>query len=565
MHVSYRNCKQAPGRSLHWHSDICMSLKNFQNLSVAHKMWALFLGLLLCSVLVAGGLFAYLQNVEQKVSAAVQSTDQRINQALRWQALTLQSVEAALASVLSSEEHLIAQLSQKARGLMQQASGLQQQVQAGAQSDADLAGLARVEQARKAVLAIYEKAYQARDLGKAWEAQKLVDEQLTPAAKQYVQAQDAFIAAQQQQRQWAEQQGSAQSLMAKRMAVGVGLFMGLLGALLSLATIRSITTPLKQAVQLAQTIAAGDLSHAPDSGRRDELGQLMQALAQMTQQLRGLVGEVQGGVEAVAAASSQMAQDNSDLSDRTAHAAEQLKATVGSIEHMVTLVTQSADSARHADHSARSAAQAAESGGTVVQEVVRNMQHLAQSNQQVAAIVGVIDGIAFQTNILALNAAVEAARAGQQGRGFAVVAAEVRELAQRSSEAAKQIRQLMDHSTQQMKSGQTLALQAGQRMEHIVRDVQKVSGLIASITEAAQAQNQGIAQISEAVQALDHMTSQNAGLVAESSAAAQELFHQAQRLEAGAGRFRIDFREEAVAMKNEVLVHGLSGLQAEMA
>lgn len=508
-------------------------------------MWALFLGLLLCCVLVAGGLFSYLQNVEQRMSSAVQSTDKRINLALRWQALTLQSVEAALASVLSSEEHLITQLSQKARGLMQQAGGLQQQVQAGAHSERDRAGLARVEQERKSVLEIYEKAYQARDLGKAWEAQKLVDEQLIPAAKRYVQAQDAFIAAQQQQRQEAELQGSEQSLLAKRMAAGVGLLMGLLGALLSLATIRSITTPLGEAVQLAQTIAAGDLSYAPHSERSDELGQLMQALARMTQQLRGLVGEVQGGVEAVAAASSQMAQDNSDLSERTARAAEQLKVTVGSIENMVTLVTRSADSARHADRSARSAAEAAASGGSVVQQVVSNMQHLAQSSQQVAAIVGVIDGIAFQTNILALNAAVEAARAGPQGRGFAVVAAEVRELAQRSSEAAKQIRQLMEHSTQQMQSGQTLALQAGQRMEHIVRDVQKVSGLIASITEAAQAQNQGIAQISEAVQALDHMTSQNTGLVAESSAAARELFQQAQRLEAGAGRFRISCREEA--------------------
>ncbi|NIF85042.1 HAMP domain-containing protein [Comamonas sp. Tr-654] len=555
-----------------------MLLKKFQNLSVARKMWALFLGLLLCNVLVAGGLFSYLQNVEQRVSAAVQATDKRINLALRWQALTLQSVEAALASVLSSEEHLIAQLSQKARGLMQQAAGLQQQVQADAQTEVDRGGLTKVEQERKAVLDIYEKAYQARDLGKAWEAQKLVDEQLIPASRRYVQAQDAFIEAQQQQRLDAEQQGREQTAVAKRMAVGVGLFMGLVGALLSLATIRSITSPLSEAVQLAQTIAAGDLSFAPPStGRSDELGRLMQSLALMTRQLRGLVGEVQGGVEAVAAASSQMAQDNSDLSDRTAHAAEQLKATVSSIENMVTLVTHSADSARHADQSARSAAEAAASGGSVVQEVVRNMEHMAQSSQQVAAIVGVIDGIAFQTNILALNAAVEAARAGTQGRGFAVVAAEVRELAQRSAEAAKQIRQLMDHSTRQMKSGQTLALQAGQRMEHIVRDVRTVSGLIASITEAAQAQNQGIAQISEAVQALDHMTSQNAGLVAESSAAARELFHQAQRLEAGAGRFRvsyqslgneivdIDFDDDDDAMKDEAHPRSLPAQEAETA
>ena len=553
-----------------------MLLKKFQNRSVARKMWALFLGLLLCNVLVAGGLFGYLQNVEQRVSAAVQATDKRINLALRWQALTLQSVEAALASVLSSEEHLIAQLSQKARGLMQQAAGLQQQVRADAQTEVDRGGLTKVEQERKAVLDIYEEAYQARDLGKAWEAQKLVDEQLIPASRRYVQAQDAFVEAQQQQRLDAEQQGREQTAVAKRMAMGVGLFMGLVGALLSLATIRSITTPLSEAVQLAQTIAAGDLSFTPPStGRSDELGRLMQSLALMTRQLRGLVGEVQGGVEAVAAASSQMAQDNSDLSDRTAHAAEQLKATVSSIENMVTLVTHSADSARHADQSARSAAEAAASGGSVVQEVVRNMEHMAQSSQQVAAIVGVIDGIAFQTNILALNAAVEAARAGTQGRGFAVVAAEVRELAQRSAEAAKQIRQLMDHSTRQMKSGQTLALQAGQRMEHIVRDVRTVSGLIASITEAAQAQNQGIARISEAVQALDHMTSQNAGLVAESSAAARELFHQAQRLEAGAGRFRVSYQSlgnEIVdidfdddAMKDEAHPRTLPALEAETA
>ena len=540
-----------------------MSLNRFQNFSVAHKMWALFLGLLLCSALVGGGLFSYLQNVEQRVSAAVQSTDKRINLALRWQALTLQSVEAALASVLSSEEHLIAQLSQKARGLMQQASGLQQQVEAEAHSEGDRSGLAKVELARKTVLTIYEQAYQARDLGKAWEAQKLVDEQLIPAAKRYVQAQDALIAALQQQRQQAEQQGREQSLLAKRMAVGFGLFMGLLGALLSLATIRSVTQPLQQAVQLAQTIAAGDLSYTPQVQRRDELGQLMQALAQMTQQLRGLVAEVQGGVEAVAAASSQMAQDNSDLSQRTAHAAEQLKLTVGSIEQMVALVTHSADSARHADQSARSAAEAAESGGRVVQEVVCNMQQMTQSNQQVAAIVGVIDGIAFQTNILALNAAVEAARAGAQGRGFAVVAGEVRELAQRSSDAAKQIRRLMEQSTMQMKSGQTLALQAGQRMEHIVSDVHKVSGLIASITQAAQAQNQGIAQISDAVQALDDMTSQNAGLVAESSAAAQQLLHQAQRLEAGAGRFQIQVQRGAI--EKRVLSKARQALQVEMA
>ncbi|MBV2163868.1 MAG: HAMP domain-containing protein [Comamonas sp.] len=515
------------------------SLSVFQNLSVARKMWALFLGLLLCCTVVAAGLLAYLQSVEQRVSQSVQATDQRINQALRWQALTLQSVEAALASVLSSEEHLIAQLSHKARGLMAQAGSLQESMQADVRSAAERDGLAQVDMARKTVLDVYDQAYRARDLGMAWEAQQLVDTALTPAAQRYVQAQDALIGTLQHQRTEVLEQGHAQSALAKQLAAGVGLCMALLGALLSMAAIRSITTPLGEAVRLAQTIAAGDLSHIPNSQRRDDLGQLMQALAQMTQQLRGLVGEVQGGVEAVAAASSQMAQDNSALSDRTAHATRQLRATVGSIDSMVELVTRSADNALHADRSARSVAEAAASGGSVVQEVVRNMQDMAHSSRQVAAIVGVIDDIAFQTNLLALNAAVEAARAGQQGRGFAVVAAEVRALAQRSGEAARQIRKLMAHATAQMQSGQALAQQAGQRMQHIVSDVQQVSALIASITEAAQAQNQGIAQISAAVQTLDQMTSQNAGLVAESHAAAQELFHQARRLEAGAGRFRL--------------------------
>lgn len=513
--------------------------KIFHDLSVTRKMWTLFVGLLLCSAIVAGGLLSYLQSVEQRVAQAVQDTDQRIHLALRWQALTLQGVEAALASVLSSEEHLIAQLSHKARALMQQAQSLQQQVQAGTHSTQEQEALARVEQQRQSVLQAYEQAYRARDLGLAWEAQQVVDAALIPAAQRYVRALDDLGATLQAQRTQVLQDGAAQSSQAKWLAAGTGLCMALLGALLSRAVIRSITQPLAAAVQLAQTIAAGDLSQVPHSQRRDDLGQLTQALAQMTLQLRTLVGQVQGGVEAVAAASNQMAQDNHALSDRTSSAAQQLRATVLSIERMVGWVSHLADSALHADRSARSVAETAASGDAVVQEVVRSMQALAESNQQVATIVEVIDGIAFQTNLLALNAAVEAARAGPQGRGFAVVAAEVRALAQRSAQAAQQIRRLMEHSNRQMRSGQQLAQQAGQRMRGIVGDVHEVSALIASMTEAAQAQNQGIAQIRAAVQALDEMTDQNAALVAQSHAAAQELFTQALRLEAGVGRFKL--------------------------
>lgn len=314
-----------------------------------------------------------------------------------------------------------------------------------------------------------------------------------------------------------------------------------LGATVALGVlfVRSITVPMRQAIGLAEAVANGDLSGDDLPADRSEVGELIAAQQQMRARLRPVIAQVRQSADSVALASAEIAQGNQDLSGRTESQASALEQTAASMEQLSATVRHNADNAQQAHQLSTSAQSIVQEGGSVVTQVVETMQGIHDSSRRMSDIIGVIDGIAFQTNILALNAAVEAARAGEQGRGFAVVAAEVRALAQRSSDAAREIRQLLAHASQQMQSGQTLALQAGQRMEHIVRDVHKVSELIASITEAAQAQNQGIAQISEAVQVLDQMTSQNAGLVAESHAAAQELFHQARRLEAGAGRFRL--------------------------
>ena len=302
---------------------------------------------------------------------------------------------------------------------------------------------------------------------------------------------------------------------------------------------RAIVRPLHVAIRTAADIAKGDLSNDVRVRGTDETGDLLRALAAMTENLRKLVGEVAGGAHMVADTSAQIAQGNQDLSQRTEEQASTLEETASSMEELTSTVSLNAQNARQASQLAVGASDIARKGGQVVGQVVTTMSGISESSKKIADIIGVIDGIAFQTNILALNAAVEAARAGEQGRGFAVVAAEVRNLAQRSAAAAKEIKALIGESVEQVDTGARLVDAAGKTMQEIVGSVKKVSDLIAEIAAASEEQDAGIQQVNTAVTQMDQVVQQNASLVEEATAATESMKGQAASLLETVARFKL--------------------------
>jgi len=312
-----------------------------------------------------------------------------------------------------------------------------------------------------------------------------------------------------------------------------------LGLALALAVARRIAGSLTAASRSARDVARGDLTCSIPSGGADEAGRLLAALRDMQGGLRELVGTVRQGVDSVATASAEIATGNHDLSVRTEKQSSSLQFTVSAIQQMAGNIRHNTESARQATQLASSASEIAVRGGETVQGVVRTMDEISGASRKIVDIIGVIDGIAFQTNILALNAAVEAARAGEQGRGFAVVASEVRTLAQRSAVAAKEIKSLIQASVDKIETGATLVQDAGSTMTEIVRAVRGVNDVIGEIASAAGAQNEGIEQISVAVSDLDQMTQQNAALVEQSAAAAESLKEQGGRLHEVVARFQL--------------------------
>jgi len=320
---------------------------------------------------------------------------------------------------------------------------------------------------------------------------------------------------------------------------GLALLALALGAVAARIITRSVTLPLAGAARAVRAMAGGDLSTTVTAEGKDEVADVLRGLSEMQQSLRRMIGEVRHSTDSITTASAEIATGNQDLSARTEQTASNLQQTASSMEQLTGTVKQTADSARTANQLASSAQASAAKGGDVVAQVVTTMQDINASSKKIADIIGVIDGIAFQTNILALNAAVEAARAGEQGRGFAVVAAEVRNLAQRSAQAAKEIKGLIGASVERVESGSRLVADAGSTMSEIVASVQRVTDIIGEITAAASEQSQGIGQVNTSVNQLDQMTQQNAALVEESAAAAESLKDQAQKLAQVIGAFRI--------------------------
>ena len=316
----------------------------------------------------------------------------------------------------------------------------------------------------------------------------------------------------------------------KWMVLGLMLFLLVASVLLGLAFVRSITLPIQEALQVARAVASGDLTLPVPVRGSNETSQLMQALKAMQHSLAQVVGSVRQGSEGVATASAEIAHGNSDLSARTESQASALEKTASSMEQLSATVAQNADSARQANQLALHASAVAVQGGAVVGQVVETMKGINDSSRMIGDIIGVIDGIAFQTNILALNAAVEAARAGEQGRGFAVVASEVRSLAGRSAQAAKEIKTLIGASVDRVAQGSALVDRAGVTMAEVVKAIQRVADLMGAISAANHEQNQGVAQVGAAITQMDQVTQQNAALVEQMAAAASSLKVQAQEL-----------------------------------
>jgi methyl-accepting chemotaxis protein len=304
--------------------------------------------------------------------------------------------------------------------------------------------------------------------------------------------------------------------------------------------IKSITVPLHEAVGMAQTVAAGDLRSEVMANSADEIGDLLRALQLMQGNLSNIVSKVRAGTETIHGAASEIASGNLDLSSRTEEQASSLEETAASMVQLTATVKQNNENAEQACQLADTASSVAQKGGAAVEQMVKTMGEINDSSRKIVDIIGVIDGIAFQTNILALNAAVEAARAGEQGRGFAVVASEVRNLAQRSAAAAKEIKELIGDSVVRVETGSRLVGQAGTTMDEVVASVQRVTAIIGEITLASHEQREGIEQISTAIGNMDNVTQQNAALVEQAAAAAEALEQQAARRQEAVSNFTLN-------------------------
>ncbi len=511
-------------------------------MSIATRLWMPVIVMAVMTVVMSTAAAVRTRALLAASQVTQEKQQQRFELALRWRGLTEANASRVQGGLAANDMAVPEAMKADIARTTETITEVQKQLEALADDDADKAAMATVAERRKAYIAARNDAMKLKSDGQVDASHAALKQKVVPAIEQYLEAQQAFVKLQQAKATALREAAGAERM---RTVWGVAAVMSVIVLLLAVATayfVRTISTPLKALVLQAGRIGDGDLSDQEQAMREDEIGEVQQALAQMTASLRTMMMGFRGSVEAMQTASAEIASGNADLSHRTEQTASNLQQAASSLAQLTGTVQQSADSARTANQLAGSAAEVAQRGGAVVGQVVGTMGAIDASAKKINDIIGVIDSIAFQTNILALNAAVEAARAGEQGRGFAVVASEVRALAQRSAGAAREIKGLIGDSVSKVEAGSQLVREAGETMQEIVASVQRVSDIISEISASTVEQSQGIGSVNGAVAQLDQMTQQNAALVEESAAAAESVNEQARKLTQLVAHFRTSGR-----------------------
>ena len=504
----------------------------FHHLKMGHKLWLAVAAIVVLLVGVVG--FSGYRSAATRAQSeiVIAEASQRHDAVVKWAGLTEINAVRTLALNLSGEPAMESEFKEAMAATSAQISEVQKSLEGMGLTEREKAQMTKIAAARKNMAEQRAQAQKLQADGQAGQAIVFVKQTYIPASTAYVKTLEEFVQLEKQLMQETRDELGRQGMnTVKLAALAVGLLV--LGIVVgAYYLIRSIAQPLQQANALAAVIAGGDLSQRVTIARGDEFGDLLRSLYAMSASLAGTVQRVRNSTDSIAIASTEIATGNHDLSARTEQTASNLQETAAAMEQFTSTIAQSAGSAQQASSLAASASGVAQRGGAVVTQVVSTMDEINQSSKKIADIIGVIDGIAFQTNILALNAAVEAARAGEQGRGFAVVASEVRALAGRSAEAAREIKGLISDSVSRVDDSAKLVTEAGTALGDIVGQVERVSSLINEITHASVEQSTGIGQVNQAVSQLDTVTQGNAALVEQTAASASTLKGQADRLAA---------------------------------
>ncbi len=475
-------------------------------------------------------------HAQARIDEMVLVQAERLALAREWKENIAVNSQRAIAMGLSSDATLGAHFAEKIKAVTERTTAIQKRYAEIETTPEGRAGQDKLADVRKRYLAQRETLFKARRDAARMASEGEVFKRITD---EYNAAADAVVAYQvKRQAQTAEAVVGSMAQL-RWMAAGATLASIVLAAVLGWRVAHSVTRPLQALRRTAQRVASGDLTQKVDADYQGIFGQLKDDTNTTIERLREVVGRIKDATEAINIASQEIAAGNADLSSRTEEQASSLEETSSAMEQLNATVRQNADNARQANDLAKTSNAGVIKGGAVVKQVVVTMGEIQASSKKISDIIGVIDSIAFQTNILALNAAVEAARAGEQGRGFAVVASEVRNLAQRSATAAKEIKTLIAESVDKVESGAKLVQEAGTTMDEVVTSFQQVAGLVTEIASASKEQSSGIEQTTQAVGQMDEVTQQNAALVEEAAAAAESLEEQARGLVQTVSMFKL--------------------------